>query len=61
MVVHTFNLGHTFCWKPTEGHWKKEGLLLAFTLGIYSYRNPAETTSLRGLRNYYILGLPIGS
>jgi hypothetical protein len=24
MVIHTFNLGHSFCWRPTQGHWKKE-------------------------------------
>jgi len=24
LVVHTFNLGHTFFWRPTYGHWKKD-------------------------------------
>lgn len=27
VVVHIFILDHTFCWKCTQGHWKKEDLL----------------------------------
>jgi hypothetical protein len=61
LVVHTFNLGHTF-WKPTQGHWKKEDslffacfcLLASTSVGTYFYRRPAETTSLVGLSTIFL-------
>jgi hypothetical protein len=54
MVVHTFNLGHTFCWRPTWGHWKKEDwlfftclhLLASTFVGTDFYRKPAEKVGL---------------
>jgi hypothetical protein len=60
VVVHTFNLGHAFCWRPTKGHWKKEDsfffaclyLLASTSVETYFYRRAAETTSLMKLSNY---------
>ena len=60
LMVHTFNLGHTFCWRPTRWHWNKEESLfftclhsLASTsVGTYFYRRPAQTTSPVSLNNY---------
>jgi hypothetical protein len=42
VVVCTFNLGHTFCWRPTWGHWKKEDSLLFICLscGTEQLLNP---------------------
>jgi hypothetical protein len=34
VVAHTFNLGHTFCWRSTRGHWKKEDSILLVCLHL---------------------------
>ena len=44
VVAHTFNLGHTFCWRHTKGHWQKEGLLF-FAACIYLPTHLLESTS----------------
>jgi hypothetical protein len=48
MVVHTFNLGHTFCRRHIKGHWKKENSLFFTYLDLlastsYFFRIPAYT------------------
>ena len=64
MVVHTFNLGHTFCWRPTEEQWKVFAPLHMLALSCQHicwnpllqdsslYRRPAKTPILKGLGNY---------
>jgi hypothetical protein len=64
MMVYTFNLEHTFCWRPTQGQWKKAGFILLGLLALIckhiywslllpdtSLERPAEPPSLMGLSN----------
>jgi hypothetical protein len=66
MLVHSFNLGHIFCWKPRQGQWRDKAFiplrLLALTgqhicwnlllQNFSSYRRPAEIPNPVGLSNY---------
>ena len=59
LVVDTFNLGHTFCWRYTSGQWKKEGFLplcllaLASTfVGTYFIRIPVYTEQLKQVASW---------
>jgi hypothetical protein len=61
--ANTFNLGHTFCWRPTRDIGRRK-ICSSLSACIYlpahlltpssisSHRRPAETTSLMGLSNY---------
>jgi len=66
VVAHTFNPGHTFCWGLHKDVGRRKihsSCLLASTCQHLCWnplnRRAAETTSLVGLSNYWILGLPI--
>jgi hypothetical protein len=40
MVLHFFNLSYTFCWRPTQGHWKKKD-------SLFSCLHLLDSTSLK--------------